>query len=394
MSRRRRGRGEGSIYRRPDGRWAATLDLGWHGGKRRRKFLYGKTRAEVARKLATALQAQRDGQVFGDERTTVEQFLAAWLETVEPSLAPRTWTRYQQLIRRHTVPQLGRVRLTKLAPRHLDQLYSALVRSGLSPTTVLQLHRVLHHALRDAVRWSLVAKNVAELVTPPRKDRHDFVTFTPEHARGFLDAVKGDRLEALYILGLTTGMREGELFGLRWADVNLDAGALHLVRQLKTRSSRRQVLLVRVAVDALSRHLANQREERRQLGPAWDEQGLVFPNTVGRPLHSSNFLQRSFYPLLERAGLPHIRFHDLRHSAATLLLGLGIHPKIVSEMLGHSQIGITLDLYSHVTATMQQEAVRAFEDLLGSQFGSQEGATEDQNTSSGPVAQSVRAADS
>jgi integrase len=240
------------------------------------------------------------------------------------------------------------------------------------------------------MRWNLVAHNVAELVTPPRRTHHDFVTLTPEQARRFLEAVKGDRLEALYILGLTTGMREGELFGLRWADVDLDAGALHLVRRLKTRSSRRKVLLARVAVEALRRHLANQREERRQLGLAWDEQGLVFPNTVGRPLHSSNFLQRSFYPLLERAGLPQIRFHDVRHSAATLLLGLGIHSKIVSELLGHSQIGITLDLYSHVTATIQQEAVRAFEGL----FGSQEGATQDQNTSSGPVAQSVRAADS
>ena len=183
-------------------------------------------------------------------------------------------------------------------------------------------------------------------------------------------------MEALYILALTTGMREGELFGLRWVDVNLAAGALHLVKQLKTRSSRRQVLLVSVAVDALTRHLTGQREERHLLGSAWDDHGLVFSNTVGRPLHPSNFLQRSFYPLLARAELPHIRFHDLRHSAATLLLGLGIHPKIVSEMLGHSQIGITLDLYSHVTATMQQEAVRAFDGLFGSQFGSQEGATE------------------
>ena len=171
-------------------------------------------------------------------------------------------------------------------------------------------------------------------------------------------------------------MREGELFGLRWADVNLAAGALHLVKQLKTRSSRRQILLVSVAVDALGHHLARQREERLLLGLGWDDHGLVFTNTVGKPLHPSNFLQRSFYPLLARAGLPRIRFHDLRHSAATLLLGLGIHPKIVSEMLGHSQIGITLDLYSHVTATMQQEAVRAFEGLFGSQVGSQEGATE------------------
>jgi integrase len=188
--------------------------------------------------------------------------------------------------------------------------------------------------------------------------------------------VRGDRLEALYILALTTGMREGELFGLRWADVNLANGALPLVKRLKTRSSRQQVLLVSVAVDALGRHLARQREERLLLGLAWDDHGLVFTNTVGKPLHPTNFLQRSFYPLLERAGLPRIRFHDLRHSAATLLLGLGIHPKIVSEMLGHSQIAITLDLYSHVTATMQQEAVRAFEGLLGSQVGSQEGASE------------------
>jgi integrase len=268
------------------------------------------------------------------------------------------------------------VRLTRLGARQLDQLYGELVRAGLSPTTVVQLHRILHHALRDAMRWNLVARNATELVTPPRKARHDFVTFTPDQARRFLDAVKGERLEALYILALTTGMREGELFGLRWADVNLAAGALHLVKQLKTRSSRRQILLVSVAVDALGRHLARQREERLLLGLGWDDHGLVFTNTVGKPLHPSNFLQRSFYPLLARAGLPRIRFHDLRHSAATLLLGLGIHPKIVSEMLGHSQIGITLDLYSHVTATMQQEAVRAFDGLFGSQVGSQEGASE------------------
>jgi integrase len=139
---------------------------------------------------------------------------------------------------------------------------------------------------------------------------------------------------------------------------HLAAGALHLVKQLKTRSSRRQVLLVSVAVDALRRHLARQREERLLLGLEWDDHELAFPNTVGKPLHPSNFLQRSFHPLLERAGLPRIRFHDLRHSAARLLVGLGIYPKIVSEMLGHGQIAITLDLYSHVTATMQQEAVR------------------------------------
>jgi integrase len=382
VTRRRRGHGEGSIYRRSDGRWAAMVDLGWHAGKRRRKFLYGSTRAEVARKLSAALEALQEGQLLPDERTTVEQFLQAWLKTVEPSLRPRTWTRYEQLIRKHATPYIGKLRLTKLDPRHLEELYADRVRSGLSKTTVLQLHRILHHALRDAARWNLVSRNVTELVTPPRKARHDFATLSPEQARCFLDAVKGDRLEALYVLALTTGMREGELFGLRWADVNLGGNALHLVKHLKTSTSRRQVLLVSVAAEALVAHRTRQDHERRRLGAAWDDQDLVFPNTVGRPLHPRNFLRRSFYPLLHRAGLPRIRFHDLRHSAATLLLGLGIHPKIVSELLGHSQIGITLDLYSHVTATMQQEAVRAFEGLLGSQLGSQPGDTESSTAAS------------
>jgi integrase len=301
---RRRGHGEGSIYRRADGRWAAMVDLGWHAGKRRRKFRYGQTRAQVAKKLAVALKARQEGQGLADQRTTVERFLRAWLTTVAPSLRPRTWTRYEQLVRRHATPHAGRLRLSKLDARHLEELYADRVRAGLSTTTVLQLHRILHHALRDATRRNLLGRNAAELVTPPRRARHDLATLTPAQARRFLDAVRGDRLEALFVLALTTGMREGGLFGLRWADVDLDAGALHLVKQLKTSTSRRQVLLVDVAAEALAAHRARQHEERRRLGPAWDEHGLVFPNSVGRPLHPRNFLRRSFYPLLERAGLP------------------------------------------------------------------------------------------
>src|SRR6266542_5740727 len=172
-------------------------------------------------------------------------------------------------------------------------------------------------------------------------------------------------------------MRQGELFGLRWADVNLQTGSVRPVRQLKTKSSRRQIFLPRIAVEALTAHHERQGQERRLAGTAWEDNGLVFPNQVGRPINPSNFMPRDFYPLLKRAGLPRMRFHDLRHSAATLLLELGIHPKVVSEMLGHSQIGITLDLYSHVTATMQQQAVAAldglFEDQLGRQHGGQAG---------------------
>jgi integrase len=230
---------------------------------------------------------------------------------------------------------------------------------------VLQLHRVLHHALRDAKRWGLVQRNVSELVTPPRRARFEFRVLSADEAQAFLRAVRGDRLEALYVMAITTGMREGELFGLRWSDVNLTTRSVHLVRRLKTKSSRRQVLLPRIAVEALTDHRIRQAAERARAGSEWEENGLVFPNAVGRPLHHSNFLHRDFYPLLERADLPKMRFHDLRHSAATLLLGLGVHPKVVSEMLGHSQIGITLDLYSHVTVTMQQQAVTALDDLFG-----------------------------
>jgi integrase len=368
-ARRRRAPGEGTISKRVDGRWIGIIDLGWQDGKRQRKSLYGRTRAEVADTLAKARPDHQAGQLVADDRITVQQFLDTWLETVRTSITDSTWTRYENLLRRHATPFIGRLRLGRLLRFHLEQLCVGRIKAGLSPTTVLQLHRVLHHALRDATRWSLVPRNVSDLVTPPRKAPYDFRVLLADQARAFPQAVKGDRLEALYVLAITAGMRQGELFGLRWADVNLQAGSVRLVRQLKTKSSRRQILLPRIAVEALTSHHKRQGEERRLAGTAWENNGLVFPNQVGRPINPSNFLPRDFYPLLKRAGLPRMRFHDLRHSAATLLLELGIHPKVVSEMLGHSQIGITLDLYSRVTATMQQQAVTALDDLFRDQHG-------------------------
>jgi integrase len=194
-------------------------------------------------------------------------------------------------------------------------------------------------------------------------------------AAGGRPAGPGDRLKALYVVAITTGMRQGELLGLRWQDVDLEHRRLQLVRQLKNRQSRRAVLLPELAATALVDHRARQAAEREQRRARWEEHGLVFTNTLGKPLTPNNLRQRSFYPLLAGAGLPRIRFHDLRHSCATLLLGEGIHPKIVSDLLGHSQIGITLDLYSHVTATMHAVAAEAMGRLLGSQDDSE--ATDD-----------------
>jgi integrase len=367
MTGRRRGHGEGSIYRRSDGRWVAVLDLGWRDGKRARKYFYARTRDQVARKLARALAQHQQGYEFANEQLTVEQFLGRWLEAKRGTVSSGTWTRYEELVRLHVNPRIGKRRLARLKPDQLQAFYSELQASR-SPATVLKVHRMLHSAFKLAVRWEAMPHNVTELVlAPPTGQRHEFDTFTAGQVRSFLKAAQGDRLEALYVLAITTGMRQGELLGLRWQDVDLERGRLQLVRQLKTRQSRRAVVLSELAVTALVDHRDRQATEREQQGVGWQEHGLVFPNTVGGPLDPHNLRQRSFFPLLERAGLPRIRFHDLRHSCATLLLSEGVHPKIVSDLLGHSQIGITLDLYSHVTVTMQAVAAEAMGRLLRDQ---------------------------
>ena len=368
----RRGNGEGSIYHRADGRWEARVSL----DNGHRKAFYGRTRPEVSQKLAAALKARQDGLPPVSERQTVRQYMSNWLESARPSLRPKTWLRYEQLLRLHVVPEIGKVRLVRLSPQHLQRLYAGRLEAGLSPASVVQLHAVLRRALGQAARWGLVARNVASLVTPPRLERREMTTLSPEQARTLLEAAAGDRLAALYVLAINTGMRQGEILALRWRDVDLDGGTLQVKATLqsageefvfaepKTAHSRRQVALNRPAAEALSSHRARQAEERLQLGAAREDNDLVFANEVGRPIAAANLRNRSFWPLLVRAGLPRIRFHDLRHTAATLLLGRGVHPKIVSEMLGHSQIAITLDLYSHVTPTMQRQAADELEAAL------------------------------
>ena len=381
---RRRGHGDGSIHKRKDGRWAAVVDLGLVDGKRKRKTVYGVTRQEVAGKLTDLLKARNDGLLIVSATATVGIFLAEWLETVRHSVRPRTWQRYEEYVRLHITPGIGRIRLTSLSPQQVQRLYSDRLHSGLSAQSVVHLHRMLHKALHQAVRLGLVARNVTELVDPPRVARQPMRALSPDEVRLFLAAAHGDRLEALYVLAVTAGLRQGELLGLRWRDVDLDSQKLRVVGSLqnipgvgfqivepKTDRSRRLVIISNLAVDALRAHRETQAKERQRLGLPSHDDDLVFSNGLGKPTHPSNLLRRSFRPLLERAGLPKVRFHDLRHTAATLLLGEGIHPKIVSEMLGHSSINITLDLYSHVTPTMQQQAADALDSLFGRQLGCQ-----------------------
>jgi len=374
----KRGNNEGSITKRRDGRWQACVTL--DGGKR--KFFYAKTRQEAARLLTNALRDRDTGLPIVGERLTVAQYLAQWLNDIAPGLKPRSLQRYEEDVRLRIVPACGRTPLARLTAQQVQALYTAKLSEGLSAGTVAHLHAVLRRALGEAQRLGLVQRNVATLVKAPRPARHDMHTLTPEEARRLLAVAADDRLEALYVLALTTGMRRGELLALHWADVDLEDGYVQVRYTLqhlkdgaytfaspKTERSRRKVVLTSAAAAALRRRRTTQGEERAAAGLAWRDEDLVFTNVLGGPLRANHVLQRQFTPLLKRARLPLIRFHDLRHTAATLLLRQGIHPKIVAEMLGHSTISMTLDIYSHVIPDMQRGAAAALDRLLGGTAG-------------------------
>jgi len=372
--RRRRGHNEGSIYRRKDGRWTAVLTVG--SGKR--KSYYGRTRAEVQRKLASAVAALQSGLVPpASERQTLSQFLTGWLEnTVKPSVRAWTFRGYEGKVRTHILPGLGNVTLVNLTPQRLEAFLNQKRTAGLSPQTVQHLRAILRAALSDAVKWGLVPRNVATLVDGPRVPHHDIQPLSPDEARRLVEAVAPYRLGALFSVALAVGLRQGEALGLRWEDVDLDAGTLTVKKTLqriggefvlvepKTVRSRRTIALPSAAVDALRTHRARQMEERLMAGSLWrDEWGLVFTTAKGRPLQGTN-VTRTFQQLLTRAGLRRQRFHDLRHSCASLLLAQGVHPRVVMETLGHSQIGLTMNTYSHVLPPLQREAARRMDEVL------------------------------
>ncbi len=346
---------------------------------RKRRTVYGKTRKEVAGKLAKALSDRENGLVFDARRLTVGEYLGHWLEdSVRDTVRQRTWERYEQLVRVHIKPALGRIKLKALTPAHVRGLYREKLDDGLASRTVQYIHVTLHKALKDAVADGLIPRNVTDAVRAPRAKGKEINALAPDQARAFLEAAGevGDRFEALYVLAITAGLREGELLGLKWEDLDLDAGTLSVRRTLsEARSGRffeapkngkgRSIRLTKQAVEALRSHRKRQNEERLRLGTLWEDHGLVFPAQVGTPMNAKNLTVRSFKPLLERAGLPRtVRVHDLRHTCATLLLGKGVHPKIVQELLGHATIAITLDTYSHVLPNMQGEAVSAMEAAL------------------------------
>jgi integrase len=373
MARRRRGRGEGSIFQRADGLYVSSVSLGYDGnGKRRRKTVYGKTKAEVQEKLR-----QLQGSGFAGsptDRLRLAEYLAQWLEAVvRPNRSLNTYRCYEGVVRNYICPQIGGTRLDQLTSDHVQGLYAAMKKAGASDRMRQLAHAVLHRALQTAVESKppKMPFNPCDYVETPRLPAakvHRVEPYGVEEVQSLLTAAEGDRLKALIVLAVFTGLRQGELFGLRWPDIDLGAGALSVRHSLEEVNGKlslkepksgktRRVELPPLAVDALWEHRTRMLAEGHLGGP-------VFCDTRGGWLRKSNFLRNVFRPLIEKAGLPRRRFHDLRHTSATLLLTLGVHPKVVQERLGHSNISVTLDTYSHVAPTIQREAAAKLDGLF------------------------------
>ena len=418
---RRRGSNEGAIFRRKDGRWCAVLDLGWENGKRKRKSFYGETRKEVADALNKAIRDKAQGLPVAMERQTVSQFCEHWLESVvEPSVRPLTYEQYKQHVRLYIEPELGSFQLSKLSALHVQGFVNRQLRnermkkktsagndkkdgdteSGeiegrdpiekrgpLSPRTVQITLFVLRKALAQAVKWDLAIRNVAKLVETPRAERKEVRPPSLEQVQKLLKTMAGERLEALFMVGLALGMRRGEMLGLRWDDINFEERTIRITQALQRSGGKladgegnrsklhfvppksfrgiRTIAMPDCVASVLRSHRARQAEDRLRAGAAWQDFGLVFTTQKGTPIEPRR-LDSEFKRLLEKAELPNsIRLHDSRHFAASMLLAQGVHARTVMEILGHSEIGLTMNTYSHVVPSLVREAADKIDVVFG-----------------------------
>jgi integrase len=378
-------KGDG-ITKRKDGLYMARYIVHTPEGPKR-KTIYGRKYGEVEKKLAEARGDAACGIVFDAKGKTVGEFLERWLEdVVRPNKTHRTYATYRQQVRSHLIPALGRIKLELLRKAHVDGLYADLLRAkpqglGLAPSSVRRVHAVLHAALEEAVRRDLIPRNPAVHANKPKVRQKEIEPLDAEESRTLLDAAKGDRYEALYVLCLMAGLRQGEALGLKWSDIDLDAGTLRVNRQLQRvrcdgdksgtlvfsepkNASRRTVGLPERAISALRRHRKRQLEEKLRAGAERREWGLVFANITGGPVEAQNVVNRYFKPLLVRAGLPPIRFQDLRHSCLSLLAQRGEPIRDLQALAGHATAAFTLQRYTH----HYDASARRTADAMGDNF--------------------------
>ncbi len=368
-------RGFGSVYRRgSDGRYVAKYKA--EGTKSGYKEEYARTEPEAYAKLEKAWLEKQQGILATGPNQKLKDYLEQWLEEVHkpPIIRLSSHVKYRGLLRNQIIPALGHLQLRRVTPQHLQLFYNNLLKNGLSSSVVQSIHGLLHKAFDNAIRWNLIARNVCDLVSPPPLRTKEIQPLSMDQARILLEAAKEHNLETFLIVVLATGMRHGEMRGLRWHDIQFEEQCLYVRRTVsriagygyvegdpKTAKGKRKIILPDFVISQLKKHRIQQAERKQKAGEKWQERDLVFCNRSGGFIHQDVILEM-FRRILAKAGLPlELRIHDLRHSAATIFLSMGIHPKIVQELLGHSQISMTLDTYSHVLPSMQQEAMDKWE---------------------------------
>ena len=375
----RRGRGEGGVHHRSDGLWVGQIDLGWKDGKRKRKAVYGKTRAEAVRKLREKEALIAQGVTPASELLTVEDYLEDWLTNRIPgTITVRTEALYRRAVHSYINPTLGKLKLIKLRPSDVSLMLQDLERRGYSPATQRMARSTLRRALRIAEQDGILGRNVAAIAEGPKLNQREGRTLTPEQAKVFLEAVKGDRLEAAYVLTLALGLRRGEVLGLKWEDLSFGEETVSLsvrrqlirdrngisLTELKTKGSRRVLHLSEPLVEAVVRHKAFQEAEAYTRSKTWhNDHDLMFTSTIGTPIDPEWF-GRTVPKFTVEAGLGHWSIHELRHSCASLLMAMEVPLEVISDQLGHASIRVTSDVYGHLLPGSKAKAAAAMESVL------------------------------
>lgn len=370
---KKRGNNEGSIYKRENGTWRAMVTV-----QGKRLSFTAKTKRDGQAWLRQMLEEIDYGLTFDSTQTTLEKFMNDWLISVEPTVRFNTFKQYSQITRQHILPALGHLKLRDIKPSHIQQLYNQMVKKDYGLRTVQLVHSVLHRSLAHAVKLGIIPRNPDDATTPPKPKPKEMEFFDESQVQQMLIVAyaKSDRFFALYHLAVSTGMRQGELLGLKWSDLDWEQGLLHVQRQLtkkkgggfeftapKTKAGTRRLNLGESALRVLRDHRQQQYLEEQAAGDEWQDNDLIFPSLIGTPFDRDN-LRKRFRLILKDAGLPRIRFHDLRHTAATLMLNHGIPVIVVSRRLGHARPSITLDIYGHLIPNKQKEVALLMDQLL------------------------------
>jgi integrase len=368
---KKRGNNEGSIYKRPNGTWSVQVTL--QGRRLSNTFKSQRECQEWLKKIRGQID---DGMSYASTKVSLGDFLSGWLVSTKTSKAHSTWQHYEQLIRTYIIPYLGKVTARDLRPEHIQAFYNNLFDKQVGVHTIRKIHITLHNALQQAVKTGMIGRNPASFAQPPKEPATEMGILNESQASQFLVAAQDHRWEALFHLAVISGMRQMELLGLKWSDLDWNRQTLKIERQLlrtngqgvkfttpKTRYGRRSIVLGRKTIEIIRKHYERQQTDRLSTGDEWQEYGLIFSTSIGTPIHPRNLL-RTFKKLLQDAGLPPIRFHDLRHTAASLLLNQGIPVITVSRRLGHAKASITLDVYGHLIPSMQSEVAEMIDDLV------------------------------